>query len=127
MSKLLHYELSCKVLEAAFAAHKKLGPCLLEAVYEGGFCMELGRRGIGYERQKVFPVEYYGEYIGAYFADVVVGDAIIVELKSVKCLTEIMAAQVINYLRLSGLDVGYIINFHGIRLEWKRYINPGSG
>ncbi len=127
MSKLLHYELSCKVLEAAFAAHKKLGPCLLEAVYEGGFCMELGRRGIGYERQKIFPVEYYGEYIGAYFADVVVGGVIIVELKSVKCLTEIMAAQVINYLRLSGLDVGYIINFHGIRLEWKRYINPGSG
>ncbi len=89
--------------------------------------MELGRREIGYERQKVFPVEYYGEYIGAYFADVVVGGAIIVELKSVKCLTEIMAAQVINYLRLSSLDVGYIINFHGIRLEWKRYINPGSG
>jgi GxxExxY protein len=82
---------------------------------------------IPFERQKVFPVEYCGEYIGAYFADVVVGGAIIVELKAVKCLTEIMAAQIINYLRLSGLDVGYVLNFHGIQVEWKRFINPGSG
>ncbi len=127
MSKLLHYDLSCKVLEAAFKVHKALGPCLLEAVYEGGFCVELGRMGIPYERQQVFPVEYCGEYIGTYFADVVVANTIIVELKAVKCITDIAAAQIINYLRLSGLQVGYVINFHGIRVEWKRFINPESG
>jgi hypothetical protein len=61
--------------------------------------------GIPYERQRVFPVEYCGEYIGTYFADVVVANTIIVELKSIKCITEIAAAQIINYLRLSGLQV----------------------
>jgi GxxExxY protein len=123
----LHYDLSCKVLEAAFKVHNALGPCLLEAVYEGAFCVELSRMGIPFERQQVFPVEYCGEYVGTYFADVVVDNALIVELKSAKSLTKIMAAQIVNYLKLSNLHVGYLLNFHGIRAEWKRFVNSGSG
>ncbi len=82
MSKLLHYDLSCKVLEAAFKVHRALGPCLLEAVYEGGYCVELSRIGIPYERQQVFPVEYCGEYIGSYISLLVFNSAILSLSKS---------------------------------------------
>jgi GxxExxY protein len=123
MSKLVHYELSQKVLKAAFAIHNALGTGLLEAVYEGALCVELAHNGIPFERQKVFPVIYRGEYVGAYFADLVVDNSIILELKSVKALNEVMEAQVINYLKLSGLPVGYLINFNGLRVEWRRFVN----
>ena len=127
MSKLIHYQLSNQILGMAFKVHKAMGPGLLESAYEGAFCVELALSGIPFERQKVFPLVYRGEYIGAYIADIVVANSIIVELKSVKSLNEVMEAQVINYLRLSGLQVGYLINFNGIRVEWKRLINVRAG
>jgi GxxExxY protein len=71
----------------------------------------------------VFPIHYSGQYIGTYFADIVVDNTIILELKSVRELNPVMFAQLINYLKLSGLQVGYLINFHNIRVEWKRFVN----
>ncbi len=123
MSGLIHRELSDVVLGAAHTVHAKLGLGLLEAVYEGAYVVELARAGVHVERQVVYPVVYCGEYVGAYFADVVVENTIIVELKAVYKLNELFEAQVINYLRLSGLPVGYIINFHNINLEWRRFVN----
>jgi GxxExxY protein len=93
MSKLVHYELSCQVLNAVFSVHRAVGPGLLEAVYEGSLCVELEYIGLSFERQKVIPVIYRGEYVGAYFADLVVENTIILELKSVKALNEVMDAQ----------------------------------
>ena len=127
MSKLVHYELSCNVLKAAFAVHRAVGPGLLEAVYEGSLCVELSRMGVAFERQKVIPVIYRGEYVGAYFADLVVENSIILELTAVKALNEVMDAQVINYLKLSGLPVGYLINFNGLRVVWRRFVNLRGG
>ncbi len=123
MSNLLHAEISTKVLGAAFAIHSALGPGLLESAYEGAFVVELARKGVFLERQKVFPLQYCGEYIGAYIADIVVDNTIIVELKSVSKLSEVMEAQLLNYLRLSNLQVGYLLNFHNPRLEWRRFIS----
>jgi GxxExxY protein len=100
MSKLLRRDLSYEVLGAAFAVHKALGPGLLEACYEGAYVVELQHRGIDVARQVVYPLQYLGEYIGAYIADVVVANTIIVELKSVARLNEVMDAQLLNYLRL---------------------------
>jgi GxxExxY protein len=120
MSKLIHHRLSNEILGAAFTVHKALGPGLLESAYEGAFCVELSHNGIVFERQRVFPLIYRGEYVGAYIADIVVENAVIVELKSVKALNEIMEAQVISYLRLSKLRVGYLINFNGLRVQWRR-------
>jgi GxxExxY protein len=121
-SLFIHKQLSNKVLGLAFTVHNYLGIGLLESAYEGAFCVELTRSGIPFERQKVYPLVYKGEYIGAYISDLVVDDKIILELKSVQHLTSVMEAQIINYLRLSGIPVGYLINFNSIRLEWKRFV-----
>ncbi len=123
MSNLIQQSLSNKVLGAAFAVHTSLGPGLLESCYEGALMVELRHRQVFVERQKVFPVQYRDEYIGAYIADVVIENTIIVELKSVIKLNEIMYAQILNYLKLSKLPVGYLLNFRNTSLEWKRFVN----
>lgn len=120
---MLEYkELSHEVLGAAFAVHNALGPGLLESAYEGALIIELRHRGLEFERQRVFPVYYRGEMAGAYLADLVVEDTIIMELKSVKELTSVMEAQLVNYLRLSKVPVGYLLNFNGSRVEWRRFV-----
>ncbi len=123
MSKLIHEELSNKVVGAALTVHKVLGPGLLESAYEGALAVELNYLGIPYERQRVFPLVYRGEYIGVYIADLVVDNTIILELKSVNRIAEVMEGQCINYLILSRLPIAYLMNFHNLRLEWRRFIN----
>ncbi len=123
MASLIHKELSDKVLGAAFTVHNALGPGLLESAYQGALCVELQYQGLHVELEQVFPLEYRGQYVGAYIADIVVEHTIILELKSVRCLTDLMAAQLISYLKLSGLAVGYLKNFNGLRVEWKRFVN----
>jgi len=123
MASLIHRELSDKVLGAAFTVHNALGPGLLESAYEGALCVEFKHLGLTTERQPVFPLSYRGEYIGAYVADLVVEGTIILELKAVKTLSPVMEAQIINYLKLSGLAVGYLLNFANTRVEWKRFVN----
>ena len=123
MASLIHKELSDKVLGAAFTVHSALGPGLLESAYEGALCVELKYRGLHVERERIFPLQYRGKYVGAYIADIVVENTIILELKSVRALNDCMAAQIINYLKLSGLSVGYLINFYGVKAEWRRFVN----
>ena len=123
MSNFIYKKLSYLLIKFAFSVHNLLGPGLLESAYEGALCVELGLAGLSFERQKVFPLYYKGQYIGAYIADLVVDDRIIVELKSVSKLTPVMEAQIINYLKLSKLQVGYLVNFNSLSLEWKRFVN----
>ena len=123
MSHLIKKQLSNKVLCMAFSVHNILGPGLLESAYEGAFCVELKHAGIPFSRQEVYPLHYKGELVGAYIADIVVANTIILELKSVHQLNKVMEAQLINYLKLSGIPVGYLINFNGLRVEWKRFVN----
>ncbi len=127
MAHIIHQELSDRLLGMAFTVHGHLGPGLLEACYEEAFCVELMLAGVRYERQKVYPLSYKGYDIGGYIADIVVDNAVILELKSVTKLNEIMEAQLLNYLYLSRLQVGYLVNFHGSRVEWKRLVCSGSG
>ena len=123
MSELIYKELSDTVLGAAFSVHNVLGPGLLESAYEGALVIELKRRGLRFERQQVFPLYYKGELAGAYVADLVVDNTVLLELKSVQSLTKVMEAQIINYLRLSEVPVGYLINFRNTRVEWKRFVH----
>ncbi len=127
MSKLIHSELSHKVLGIAFKVHNILRQGLHESAYEEAFCIELANAAIPYERQKVFPIHYSGQYIGTCIVDIVVDNTIILELKSVRELNPVMFAQLINYLKLSGLPVGYVINFHNLKVEWRRFVNMRGG
>jgi len=99
-------ELSSKIIGAAIEVHKKLGPGLLESVYEECICHELSLRGILLERQKPLPVVYKGKKLDCgYRLDIVVEKAIIVELKSCEKIEPIHRAQVLTYLKLSGLNL----------------------
>ena len=118
-----HEILSRKVLGAVFNVHNILGPGLLEAAYEGALVVELQQMGLSVKRQEVYPVYYKGECVGAYIADVVVEGRIILELKSVFKLNANMEAQLINYLKLSKIPVGYLINFRNVKVNWRRFEN----
>lgn len=120
---LLHKTLSDSVLGMAFSVHNIIGPGLLESAYEGALVIELAHAGVPFERQRVYPLYYKGELAGAYIADLVVDNSIILELKSVKALGSTMEAQLINYLRLSGVPVGYLLNFRNTRVDWKRFVH----
>ena len=121
MSVEIEKELSNQVLGAAFAVHNSLGCGLLESAYEGAMVIEFKHRGLEVSRQHVYPVYYRGELASAYVADMVVEGKVILELKSVSLFTPAMEAQLINYLKLSGLRVGYLINFHHERVVWRRF------
>jgi GxxExxY protein len=123
MSNLVYHELSNTVLNSAFKVHRVLGCGLLESAYEGAFEVELKYAGVHVERQVVYPLVYRNEYVGVYIADMVVENKIIVELKSVAKLNVAMEAQLINYLKLSRISVGYLINFHNTSVEWRRFAN----
>jgi GxxExxY protein len=123
MSGLIYHALSDKVLKAAFNVHHALGSGLLESAYEEAFCVELQDAGLRFERQKVYALMHKGTDIGGYIADLVVENTIILELKAVAQLIPIHEAQLLNYLKLSRLPVGYLFNFNSLRLEWKRFVN----
>jgi len=101
------------VLDASFAVHRTLGPGLLESVYE--FCLvhELNKRQIAVARQVSLPIVYDGIRLGsALRMDLVVGGRVIVELKAIEALAPIHTAQMLTYLKLSGLRLGLLINFN---------------
>jgi GxxExxY protein len=106
------------VLDAAFKVHTVLGPGLLESVYEAALAMELGKQKLNVERQKPIAVHYDGVLLDAAFrADMIVENAVLVELKSVEQITPTFKKIVTNYLRCIPLQLGYLINFNEAHLK----------
>lgn len=101
-----------KVIAACIEVHRELGPGLTENMYEDAVCHEFDLRGIRYQRQVPLPVVYKGKAIGDCRMDLVVEGAIIVELKAIESLTPVHRAQLICYLRASGIQLGLLINFN---------------
>jgi GxxExxY protein len=102
-----------KIIPAAIEVHKSLGPGLLESAYQARTAFELIQSGLKVEQQKPLPVIYKGMQLDAgYRLDMVINDAGIVELKSVASIEPIHEAQLLSYLKLSGLKVGLLINFN---------------
>jgi GxxExxY protein len=122
MPELLHKTLTFGIIGAAMEVHRILGPGFLESVYQCGMESELRRRHIPFESQKRIAVEYKGELLGDHVLDLVVGGAVVVELKSAQDLNERYRAQVISYLKASGLPLGILINFAKASLEYKRVL-----
>ena len=104
--------LTHKIIGAAIEVHRALGPGLLEELYEDAFCIELQDRKMNFERQRRVDVVYKGRDIGNMFADIVVENSVVVELKSVKKMNDIYVAQLLTYLKLMELKKGLLINFN---------------
>ncbi len=106
-------QIAQKVVDSAFQVHKALGPGLLESAYEVCLCHELEKHGLKYRSQVILPVSYDGLRLDAgYRLDVLVEEQIIIELKAVERVEPLHKAQLITYLKLSKLRLGFLINFN---------------
>ena len=111
-----------KIVGAAYEVANVLGCGFLEKVYERAMVRELAGRGLRVERQVAFGVEYKGESVGQYVADLMVEGEILVELKCVERFANEHIAQCINYLRASGRELAVLVNFQRARVEWRRVV-----
>jgi len=110
---LHHEELTEKLIAGAIEVHRHLGPGLLESAYEECYCHELKLQCVAFERQKPLPLEYKGIKLDCgYRMDVVADGKAVVEIKCADKILPVHEAQLLTYLKLSGLRVGLIINFH---------------
>lgn len=123
------WDLSERVLGACIEVHRHLGPGLLESAYEQCLCHELSLRGLSFARQRPLPVCYKGVLLDCgYRLDVVVEDKLVLELKAVEHLLPLHEAQVLTYLKLTGLDVGLLVNFNTsvLRRGIRRLVRRGA-
>ena len=111
-------EVASKIVDAAFAVHRALGPGLLESVYEVCLLHELNKRGLKVERQVLLPVVYDNLRLDAGpDLDLVVEKRVVVELKAVEVLLPVHKAQLLTYLKLSGHRLGLLVNFNGALIK----------
>lgn len=111
-----------RVLGAVFEVANTLGAGFLEKVYERALAREFSLRGIRSVAQASFPVTYKGQCVGEYFADFLIEDVLVVELKCAERLANEHTAQCLNYLRASGRTVCLLVNFQKPKVEWKRIV-----
>ena len=116
-----HQELTGQIIQCVYKVHKTLGFGFLETVYRNALLIELAKNGLKAAKETPIRVSYDGQPVGDYLADILVEDQIILELKSVKDLHPAHEAQLVNYLKATGLEVGLLINF-GDRIEIKRKV-----
>ena len=119
--------LATQVIGAAIEVHRALGVGFVESVYREALCLELAAQGIPFERSKRFVVRYRDKVVGGGELDILVGGKLVLELKAVACLIGVHEAQVRNYLKAGGWQLGLLLNFHaelmkeGIRrVPWTR-------
>jgi GxxExxY protein len=123
-------ELTERVIGAAIEVHRHLGPGLLESVYEECLCYELSTAGLQFQRQLRLPVTYKGLKLDCgYVLDVLVEDAVIIEIKSNEGLLPVHCAQLLTYLKIANKEVGFLINFNVPVLKngLKRIVNSYAG
>jgi len=115
---LYQEQLTGQIIGAAIEVHRQLGPGLLESTYQACLCHELELRGILYECQKPLPLEYKGIKLECgYRIDLLVADSVIVEINSVEALAPIHEAQLLTYLKLTGIKIGFLLNFNVVVLR----------
>jgi len=120
---MLYEELTKKILEACFEVSKELGVGFLESVYEKALIIALQQKGLKVESQVPLKVLFRGVIVGEFYADVLVENKILIELKAINNLANEHFAQLINYLKATEIEVGLIINFGNPKLEYRRFNN----
>jgi GxxExxY protein len=118
---MLHEELTEKIIKAYYKVYNELGYGFLEKVYENAMCIELDKMGLIFEPQKAIKVYYNTQVVGEYFTDILVENKVIVELKASKILVPENEAQLLNYLKATGIEIGLLFNF-GKEPQFKRKI-----
>jgi GxxExxY protein len=123
MSELLYKEEVFKLVGLCMEVHRELGKGQDEVLYKDAIVVELQRSQIQFSRERKYEVTYRGVVLPHhYYADFVVWDKILFEAKAVERLTEVHIKQVLNYLAVSKLELGLLVNFGADSLEWKRII-----
>ncbi len=112
-----------KIIGCAFKVHRALGPGLLEGLYQKAIGIELERAGIPCHREFAFKATYLGEALGEQRLDLVVANTVVVELKAVEALAQVHRAQLLTYLKMSGLPIGLLMNLGSEQLQVKRLLN----
>ena len=111
VEQLMHDTIGCCI-----EVHRTLGPGLLEKIYSRAICVELTAAGIAFEREKRYPVRYRGQLLCEQYLDFVVGNQIVLEIKSVDQLAPVYHAQILNYMRVAHLRAGLLMNFNVVVL-----------
>ena len=114
------YDLCGQIIGLAMKVHAVLGPGFLESVYQNALVWELRKSGFRSEAQKPISVKYETQIIGAFAADLLVNDSVIIEVKAVQTLAKPHEVQLVNYLTATGLNEGLLLNFSAQRLEFKK-------
>ena len=121
MNYMPHYEVTDKIINAFYKVYNTLGYGFLERVYENAMIIELRKMGCTVSKQKKIEVFYDSIRVGEYFADLLVNESVIVELKAMEVLNRECDAQLINYLKASNVEIGILLNF-GLNAKFKRKI-----
>ena len=121
--ELIEKELTQKVIGAAMEVHSVLGSGFLEGVYQEALEIELGERGVCFSRQPAIEIEYKNHTLSkTYQPDLLIEQRLVVELKALDRIGAVEEAQLLNYLKATGIQVGLLMNFGGRSLEWKRMV-----
>ena len=120
-----HSDLTGKIIGAFFQLHKEIGFGFAEKVYQAAFAILLDELGMVEEQQRPVKVYFHNKVVGEYFADIVINSVVLLELKSVEHLTDAHAAQLLNYLKSTEIEVGLLLNF-GPQAEFRRKIYDNS-
>jgi len=119
---LVHENETRRIIGCAMEVLNTLGHGLLEKPYENALVVEFQLQGILYKQQPRFDVVYKGVKVGEYVPDLIVFDKVVVDTKVIEKITDNEIGQVLNYLKITGLKLGLVINFRRARLEWKRIV-----
>lgn len=120
---MLHSELTGRILEACFEVSNELGVGYVESVYEKALLVALTQKGIRAQAQVPLKVSFRGVIVGDFVADLIVEGIVLVELKAVENLVKQHFAQLLNYLKSTGIEVGMVINFGNTKLQYRRFEN----
>jgi len=123
-TRLVYPNLSYKVMDVLFGVQNRLGSGLLEKYYQRAIELELTKREIDFEREKLVRLEYEGTSIGRYFVDFVIDEKLVLEIKATKDFKILAYKQAYSYLRQLKLPLALVVNFHGEKLKSRRIINP---
>ena len=119
---IIYGDLTYKIIGSAMEVHRELGAGFLEKVYENALIIALEEKGLSVEHQKQLSVKYHVVVVGDYYADIIVENKVLIELKATKAIAEEHKAQIINYLTATDVKVGLILNFATKSLEYERFV-----